>query len=71
MSKIKYGYGWTDPRMPRLDAYAYVYEVRDSASSHRHQVVKRSLVHEYVVKVIASGLTREAAEGYIKLLKEE
>jgi hypothetical protein len=71
MSKTKYGYGWTDPRMPRLDAYAYVYEVRYSASPHRHQVVKRSLVHQYVVKVIASGLTREAAEGYIKLLKED
>jgi hypothetical protein len=69
MSKTKYGYGWTDPRMPRLDSY--VYEVRYSASPHRHQVVKRSLVHEYVVKVVASGLTREAAEGYIKLLKEE
>ena len=69
MSKTNYGYGYSDPRMPRLDSY--VYEVRYSASPHGHQVVKRSVVHRDVVKVIASGLTREAAEGYIKLLKEE
>lgn len=55
--------------MPRLDSY--VYEVRYSASPHRHQVVKRSVVHQGVVEVLASGLTREVAEGYIKLLKEE
>ena len=64
-SMSKTDYRWYDLKSD------YVYEVRYSASPYRHQVVKRSLALNYVVKVLASGLTREAAEGYIKLLKEE
>jgi hypothetical protein len=70
MSRIKYGYGWTDPRMPRLDAY--VYEVR--RTSHlpwgKWEVVKSSLLHSDVNEVLAVVDSREVAEGFIKLLKE-
>ena len=72
MSRIKYGYGWNDPRgvfvpkMPRFDYWHYeVFVTPDGC-----QVVKRHLVHGDVVQVLASGLTKETAEGYIKLLKE-
>ena len=64
--KASYPFGWTDPRMPRLDSY--VYEV--FVSPDGYQVVKRSLVHQGVVEVLASGLTQEVAEGFMKLLKE-
>jgi len=70
MSKTKYGYGWTDLRGAydaKLDGYLseMVYEV--FVSPDGYQVVKRSFVRE---EVLASGLTKEAAEGYVKLLKE-
>ena len=69
MSKIKYGYGWHDPRMPNFGLWRY--EFRYAFNPDGYQVVKQSLAHQDVVEVLASGLTREVAEGYIKLLKEE
>ena len=70
MSKTKYGYGWTDPRMPKLDAY--VYEVRRTSYLPwgKSEVVKRSLLHSDVYEVVAVVDSRETAEGFIKLLKE-
>jgi len=68
MSRIEYGYGWTDPRMPRFDFWFY--EVRYASNPDGYKVVKRHVVHEDVVEILASGLTLEAAEGFIKLLKE-
>jgi hypothetical protein len=70
--KASYTFGWTDPktlmRMPRLDGYWYevVYKFRPMG----YAVVKRSVVHRDVVEVLVNGLTHEAAEGFIKLLKE-
>ena len=71
MSRIKVGdvYGWTDPRMPRFDFWYYA--VGYAFAPDWYQVVKRHVVHEDVVEVLASGLTLEAAEGYLKLLKGE
>lgn len=75
MSRIKdrYAYGWTDLRGAydaKLDGYfsEMVYEVRYGFTPDGYQVVKRSFVRQ---EVLASGLTKEAAEGYLKLLKEE
>jgi len=73
-TKDKYAHGWTDPRaafdprMPNLDSYRY--EVSYRFVPEGYVVVKRNLVHQDVVEVLASGLTKEAAEGFIKLLKE-
>ena len=69
MSKTKYGYGWTDPRMPWG---AYVYEVRRTSYLPwgKWEVVKSSLLHSDVNEVLATVDSRDAAEGYIKLLKE-
>jgi len=61
-----YVYGFNDPRMPRFDFWHYEVFVTPDG----YQVVKRHLVHQDVVQVLASGLTKETAEGYIKLLKE-
>jgi hypothetical protein len=72
MSRIEYGYGWSDPRGllygPSVGIYRYevVYKFRPMG----YAVVKRSLVHQDVVEVLVNGLTKEAAEGFIKLLKE-
>jgi hypothetical protein len=66
MSRIEYGYGWSDPRMPRFDLWFYEVFVTPDG----YQVVKKHLVHQDVVEVLASGLTLETAEGFIKLLKE-
>jgi len=66
MSRIEYGYGWIDPRMPRFDLWFYEVFVTPDG----YQVVKKHLVHQDVVEVLASGLTLEVAEGFIKLLKE-
>lgn len=74
-TKEKYAYGWSDPRaafdprMPNFDFWFY--EIRYAFNSDGYQVIKRHVVHEDVVEVLASGLTKEAAEGFIKLLKEE
>ena len=69
MSKTEYGYGWTDARMPSLvDRYGY--EVRYSFNPNGYEVVKRNLNSGNVVEVIASGLKRDAAEGFIKILGE-
>ena len=68
MSRIKYDYRWSDPRMPRFDFWYH--EVRYEFVPDGYQVIKRHVVHEDVVEVLASGLTREAAVGFIKLLKE-
>ena len=59
--------------MPRLDAY--VYEVRPTAwhawvPGCKWEVVKRSLLHSDVNEVLAVVDSREVAEGFIKLLKE-
>ena len=59
----------------KLDGYLseMVYEVFVSPDGYR--VVKRSFVREEVLarreEVLARGLTKEAAVGFIKLLKEE
>lgn len=68
MSRTKYSYGWTDPRMPNLDRYGY--EVRYSFNPKGYEVVKRNFNSGNVVEVIASGLKRDAAEGFIKILGE-
>ena len=73
MSRIKLSiptrpFGWPDPRMPRFDFWHY--EVRYGFTPDGYQVVKRHLVHGDVVQVLASDLTKETAEGFIKLLKE-
>ena len=69
MSKTKYG-GYSDPRMPRLDAY--VYEVRRTSYLPwgKWEVVKSSLFHSDVNEVLATVDSRDAAVGFIKLLKE-
>jgi len=74
MSRIKYGYGRTDPRTPYFyDDYRY--EVRPTewhawVPGCKWQVVKRSVAHHYVFEVLATVDSRDAAEGFIKLLKE-
>jgi len=76
MSRIKYGYGRTDPRMPSfVGVTTYTYEVRPTAwhawvPGCKWQVVKRSVAHHYVFEVLATVDSRDAAEGFIKLLKE-
>ena len=67
-TKDKYAYGWSDPRMPRFDFWYY--ELRYAFNPDGYQVIKRHVVHEDVVEVLASSLTKKAAEGFIKLLKE-
>lgn len=64
MSKIDGGYVY------KFNDFWY-YEVRYGFTPDGYQVIKRHVVHEDVVEVLASGLTKETAEGYIKLLKEE
>ena len=49
----------------------WYYEFRYAFNPDGYQVVKRHVIHEDVDEVLASGLTLEAAEGYLKLLKEE
>jgi len=66
--KANYTFGWTDPRMPKFDFWYY--ELRYAFVPDGYQVIKRHVVHEDVVEVLASGLTKEAAVGFIKLLKE-
>jgi hypothetical protein len=68
MSKTKYNYGWADPRMPKFDRYRY--EMRYGFMSPGYEVVKRNLTNNKVEEVVANGLTHTAAEGYIKILKE-
>ena len=71
MSKTEYGYdsSWSDPRMPNFGFWQY--EVRYAFSPGGYQVVKQSLLHKDVAEILASGLTKETADGYVKLLKEE
>lgn len=54
--------------MPNLDRYGY--EVRYSFNPKGYEVVKRNFNSGNVVEVVASGLKRDAAEGFIKILKE-
>ena len=72
MSKIKaspiWSTGWADPRMPKFDRYRY--EMRYRFRPLGYEVVKRNLVSQKVEEVVASGLKRDAAEGFIKILKE-
>jgi len=67
-------FGWTDPRGiydPRMPTFDFWYhEIRYAFVPDGYQVIKRHVVHEDVVEVLASGLTKEAAVGFIKLLKE-
>lgn len=49
----------------------YGYEVRWRFFPEGFAVVKRNLYSGNVVEVLVSGLTREVAEGFMKLLKEE
>jgi hypothetical protein len=72
--KANYTFGWTDPRMPNFDD-DYRYEVRPTewhawVPGCKWQVIKRSLVHHDVIEVLATVDSREVAEGFIKLLKE-
>jgi hypothetical protein len=70
--KASYTFGWTDPRMPKLDAY--VYEVRPTAWHAWVPGCKWEVVKVYDVtaktEVLATVDSRETAEGFIKLLKE-
>ena len=65
-------YAWEamikDPRVPNLDRYGY--EIRYSFNPKGYEVVKRNLNSGNVVEVVASGLKRDAAEGFIKILEE-
>jgi len=73
MSKTKYNYGWADPRSLAgawVEITEYRYEMRYRFRPLGYEVIKRNLVHQGVEEVIASGLKRDAAEGFIKLLKE-
>jgi hypothetical protein len=54
--------------MPKFNLWRY--EFRYAFNPDGYQVVKQSLFHSDVAEVLASGLTKEAAEGFIKLLKE-
>jgi hypothetical protein len=74
-------FGWTDPRgvydprMPNFGEVTYTYEVRPTAwhawvPGCKWEVVKQSLVHQAVDEVLAVVDSREVAEGFIKLLKE-
>jgi hypothetical protein len=76
MSKEKYVYGWGDPRMPLLGREAaYKYEMRPTYQiawlpADKWKVLK-TYDHMGRDEVLATNLTREAAEGFIKLLKED
>lgn len=54
--------------MPKPDTYGY--EVSWWLSPEGFAVVKRNLRSGNVVELLVSGLTLEAAEGFVKLLKE-
>jgi hypothetical protein len=73
MSKTKYSYERSDYR-PEIGVWMevieYRYEMRYRFRPLGYEVIKRSLVHQGVEEVIASGLTRNAAEGFIKILGE-
>lgn len=78
MTKERFGVGWTDPRaMLHGEAPKYAYQVRysfglDGETKRGYTVVKYDVLRTYLPEeVLASGLTREAAEGFIKLLKED
>jgi hypothetical protein len=58
----------TDARMPNLDKYRY--EVSYRFVPEGYVVVKRNLNSGNVVELLASGLKRDAAEGFIKILGE-
>ena len=49
----------------------YGYEVSWRFIPEGYAVVKRNLHSGNVVKVLVNGLTREVAEGFVKLLKEK
>ena len=73
MSKTKYGYGWADPKALAgswVLLTEYQYEMRYRFRPLGYEVVKRNLVNQRVEEVIASGLKRDAAEGFIKILGE-
>lgn len=73
MSRTKYSYGWTDPRSlvgSWVEITEYQYEMRYRFRPLGYEVVKRNLTSQKVEEVIASGLKRDAAEGFMKLLKE-
>ena len=65
--------GWADPRSLAgswVLLTEYQYEMRYRFRPLGYEVVKRNLVNQRVEEVIASGLKRDAAEGFIKILKE-
>jgi hypothetical protein len=73
MSKTKYSYGWADYRSEIgvwLEITEYQYEMRYSFNPKGYEVVKRNLINYAVEEVVASGLKRDAAEGFIKILGE-
>jgi len=53
------------------DFRLWQYEVRYAFNPAGYQVVKQSLLHKDVAEILVSGLTKETADGYIKLLKGE
>lgn len=74
----RFAVGWTDPRaMLYGGAPKYVYQVRysfglDGKTNRGYTVVKYDVLRTHLPEeVLASGLTRGAAEGFIKLLKED
>ena len=79
MSKIKLSvptrpFGWPDPRIPSFVGVIYTYEVRPTewhawVPGCKWQVVKSS-PHSDVNEVLATVDSRDAAVGFIKLLKE-
>ena len=82
MSKIKaspiWSTGWADPRSLAgawgagswVEITEYRYEMRYRFIPLGYEVVKRNLVSNKVEEVVASGLKRDAAEGFIKILGE-
>ena len=73
MSKTKYSYVHSDYRDEIgvwMEVIEYQYEMRYRFRPLGYEVVKRNLVNQRVEEVIASGLKRDAAEGFIKILGE-
>ena len=53
-----------------MEVIEYRYEMRYRFRPLGYEVVKRNLINQKVEEVIASGLKRDAAEGFIKILGE-
>lgn len=58
----KYAYGWSDPRMPSFEPKPDYYMRRFYGKYH---------IFDKDGKRVASRLTKEQADAYMKLLKED